>query len=190
MCTVNLSRRAFNLMRGGIGALGIAFLASVLLLLDELYSSSDHIANVVVDGRRLELQTVLLDKDTRGIAFVNSVGELTAYSVDGTPIDVCHGFGKGDSERKTCKIDGSIASLIGDMSETPTEPLVHNESNKSDQPLNQAVEHKNRSWGSHCGRCDNGWGTLVDCHRDNRTYTCHGGSHVPCDGGCAGRLPH
>lgn len=186
MAEVTISRNIFNVMRGAIGILGLTTLASLFLLQGEVDAIPGHVASVVVDGKRLELQTILQDENTRGIAFVNSSGELTGYSVDGTPIDLCHGFGKGDSERKTCTIDAPIASLIGDMSKAPAETQAGNESDADNShPVGLAVAvGGTAAEGSHCGYCDNGWGTLVDCHLANDKRRCHDGSHSWCDGSC------
>lgn len=186
MGEITISRNVFNVMRIAIGILGLTTLASMFLLEEEVDATAGHIASIVVDGKRLELQTVLQDEDTTGIAFVNRLGELTAYSSDGTPIDLCHGFGNGDAERKTCQIDAPIATLIGDMSKAPAGTQAGNESDADNTHLVglAVAPGGTAAGGSHCGLCDNGWGTLVSCHLSNEKRKCHDGTHKSCDGPC------
>lgn len=182
MGEVTISRNTFNVMRTVIGTLALTTFALAFLLADELNATAGHIAKIVVDGKRLELQTVLRDENTRSIGFVNSLSEFAAYSSDGTAIDLCHGFGEGNAERKTCTIDAPIAMLIGDMSKAPAERAARNESESDNtHSVALAVTASGRTaWGSHCGYCRNSVGHLVSCHLSNYTRTCHDGTHVAC----------
>lgn len=183
------SRTMFNIMCIGTGLLLLATIILSYLLKQEVATVGADPVAAVVDAKSLEmpseLRSSLAAKGIVSVAFFTKKQEILSYGIDGgKPIDLCHGYGEGGAEKKTCKIDIPIAALMEDMVFTDIQTSDSGVPSDSQRSIVDVIISTAEAT-QHCGRCPNSSGSLSPCHKsgtndDKYADSCHSGIHWWC----------